>query len=270
MVIQDVPHFDCANIDDGDEQPDAAGKPHCVESGKVAREWVQAGGAKPVQLAHRGGSENLVDAFAVASADLLTPRALRLAVPVVSPFQCARRESDFHPRILAPLLPRRYLPTMSATDLIDSAREANAMARAALIEACDALTEGQRLERWYGDKAWSLHDIAAHIAVWQDAAARGLEQIARGEPPDIEGWDGDDDTYNAATLELFASAPWPEVMTALRHARERHETASQAMPSAAPGALKPGQPGHRLLFLPSTHDGEHVPSILEWRRARGY
>lgn len=65
---------------------------------------------------------------------------------------------------------------MSAIDPIDAAIEANAIARAALIEACDALTEGQRLERWYGENAWSLHDIAAHLAVWEDAAARGLEQ----------------------------------------------------------------------------------------------
>jgi hypothetical protein len=111
---------------------------------------------------------------------------------------------------------------MTSAHLIDAAVEANAVARAELIEAGDALSDPRRLEGWFGDQGWSLHDVVAHIAVWQDAAARGLEQIARGETPDVEGWHGDDDSYNAATIELFASAPWPEVQTALRHARERH------------------------------------------------
>lgn len=159
---------------------------------------------------------------------------------------------------------------MSTRDLIGAALEANAVARAALIEACDALKDSQRLEGWYGEQAWSLHDIAAHIAVWQDAAARGLEQIARGKTPDIEGWDGDDDAYNAATVALFASAPWPEVMHALRLARERHEVAAAAMRGLEGRALQPGGQGHRLLVLPGTHDGEHVPAILEWRARRGY
>jgi hypothetical protein len=162
------------------------------------------------------------------------------------------------------------LQSMTATAIVDVALEANAIARAQLIEACDALKEGQRLETWYGANQWSLHDIAAHIAVWQDAAARGLEQLSRGETPDIEGWEGDDDVYNASTVELFASAPWAEVMTALRHARERHESASELVRDVESALLTPGTTGHRLLFLPSTHDGEHIEAIIEWRRAHGY
>jgi hypothetical protein len=160
---------------------------------------------------------------------------------------------------------------MTPANLIETASEVNAVARAELIEACDALSEPRRLEGWYGDRNWSLHDIVAHIAVWQDAAARGLEQLAHGETPDIEGWHGNDDAYNAATVELFASAPWPEVLTALRHARERHAAASAAL-GAAPdaAAIAESAAAKRLLLLPSTHDREHVAAILEWRRERGY
>lgn len=154
------------------------------------------------------------------------------------------------------------------SELADLALAANAEARAALVEACDALKESQRLERWFGEQGWSLHDIVAHIAVWQDAAARGLEQIARGETPDVEGWDGDDDAYNAGTVELFASAPWAEVVTALRHARERHEAAALAL--RATTVNLEADPANRLLRLPATHDGEHVPAILEWRARHGY
>lgn len=157
-----------------------------------------------------------------------------------------------------------------ANDVVDAALEANAATRASLIEACDALTEAQRLERWYGGQRWSLHDIAAHIAVWQDAAAGGLEQIAHGERPAVEGWDGDDDAFNASTVALFASAPWPEVMTALRHARERHESAVAGLRELPAATLEAGGTAHRLLLLPSTHDAEHIPAILEWRRINGY
>jgi uncharacterized damage-inducible protein DinB len=153
--------------------------------------------------------------------------------------------------------------------VFDDAVEANAVARAELIEACDALTAAQRLERWYGEREWSLHDVVAHIAVWQDAAARGLEQLARGETPYVEGWDGDDDAYNAATVELFASAPWAEVLAALRHARERHEAASAGLRAVAVSADADSQ-ARRLLSLPATHDREHVPPIRAWRRERGY
>jgi uncharacterized damage-inducible protein DinB len=160
---------------------------------------------------------------------------------------------------------------MTETDVITAAIEANAVARAALVEACDALSDARRLEGWFGERGWSLHDIVAHIAVWQDAAARGLEQLARGEAPDVEGWHGDDDAYNAATVELFASAPWPEVLTALRHARERHAAASEGLrtTSVAVNLEEAGQ-ARRFLFLPSTHDREHIAAILEWRRGHGY
>ena len=154
--------------------------------------------------------------------------------------------------------------------IVQAALETNATARAALIEACDALRESQLLEPWYGERRWSLHDIAAHIGVWQDAAARGLEQITRGEAPDVEGWDGDDDAYNAATVTLFASAPWAEVMAALRRARERHESAARGLLRLEALQLEPGQSARRLLDLPATHDGEHIPAILEWRRRHGY
>ncbi|MSP22959.1 MAG: hypothetical protein EXR66_08120 [Dehalococcoidia bacterium] len=159
---------------------------------------------------------------------------------------------------------------MTHGDLIDAAIEASAVARAELIEACDALSEPRRLEGWFGDSRWSLHDVVAHIAVWQDAAARGLAQLTRGETPDIEGWHGDDDAYNAATIALFASAAWPEVLTALRHARERHAAACEALRASGPATFEADGPARRLLLLPSTHDREHIPAILEWRRARGY
>jgi len=47
------------------------------------------------------------------------------------------------------------------------------------MQAIDALPVPRRLEVWFG--TWSLKDIVAHLATWQDAAALGLEQIARGE-----------------------------------------------------------------------------------------
>lgn len=242
-----------------------------VLSGTVADERMEAQLPSVVQVRNRRRAPENVDSLDVAVPYNGTPGADRLGAGAVAPLQLPRGEPHFHRQIVAAVRPRRYLPSMTHGDLIDAALEENAIARAELVEACDALSEPRRLERWFGANAWSLHDIVAHIAVWQDAAARGLEQLTRGEAPDIEGWHGDDDTYNAATIELFASAPWPEVLTALRHARERHAAAAEAARDhLADAAFEEGGQGRRLLFLPSTHDREHVPAILEWRRARGY
>ena len=71
-------------------------------------------------------------------------------------------------------------------------------------------------------------------------------------------------------MALFASAPWAEVMSALRHARERHASAARGLAGLDPAQLEAGQSARRLLELPATHDGEHVPAILEWRREHGY
>jgi hypothetical protein len=151
---------------------------------------------------------------------------------------------------------------------VEAAIERNARLRAELMQAIDALPAPRRLEVWFG--TWSLKDVLAHLATWQDAAALGLEQIARGERPSLPGFEGDDDAYNAAAVARLEHASWEQLLAMLDAARGRHDAAARGLVgTVAVERLEEGRATRRLLDLPATHDEEHVPAILEWRRGAG-
>ncbi len=151
---------------------------------------------------------------------------------------------------------------------LDVIAEENAQARAALVEAVDALSDEQRREVWFGQ--WSLHDVIAHIAAWQDGFAHALELMARGERPVIPGSQGDDfDAFNAASTEARKDHDWEQLMAELSTARERHEAAVRGLSTLPPERLAPGKTAHTLTDE-AEHDREHIDAILEWRREKGY
>jgi hypothetical protein len=160
-------------------------------------------------------------------------------------------------------------PAADPYAVIEEAIEENARARAELLEAIDALSEEQRLEVWYD--GWSVKDIVAHLAAWQNAVAVGLEHIARGERPSLPGYEGDDDRFNELNTSAVADEPWEHIMAGLRAARERHEAAARNLRDAGvePDRLEEGKTAHRFLFHSGGHEREHIPAILEWRRERG-
>lgn len=157
---------------------------------------------------------------------------------------------------------------------VEAMLEANRAARAELLTALDALTDVQRREVWFG--TWSLHELIAHVAAWQDGFAIALEQMLAGERPAIPGFDPgiDDreatDRFNAAVAEGASAKSWATLLSELRAARERHE----AVVARVPGVLDPerfaeGRTARRLADS-ANHDREHIDAILEWRSSRGY
>jgi hypothetical protein len=157
---------------------------------------------------------------------------------------------------------------------VDAVLEANRAARAELLTALDTLTAEQRREVWYD--AWSLHELVAHIAAWQDGFAIALEQMLAGERPAIPGFDSgvDDaeatDRFNAAAAEGASAKSWEMLLAELQAARERHE----AVVARIPGALDTerfaeGRAARRLADA-GNHDREHIEAIIEWRRSKGY
>lgn len=157
---------------------------------------------------------------------------------------------------------------------VDAVLEANRAARAELLAAMDALTAEQRREVWFG--TWSLHEIVAHIAAWQEGYAIGLEQIRAGGRPEIPGFDRtiDDaeatDRFNAAAAERARGESWETLMGSLRAAREHHEQAVEALSdSLDPERFTPGRAARRLAEA-ANHDREHIHAILEWRTGKGY
>lgn len=144
----------------------------------------------------------------------------------------------------------------------------NAAARAGFMQAIDAIPGARRVEAWYGD--WSLKDLVVHLAAWQQAWATGMEQIARGERPQLPGYEGDDDAFNAARVAEHSGDSWESALGWLRTSRERHEEAARGMSEAVPAErLAPGRTAHNFVAGPGTHDREHIPAILEWRKREG-
>lgn len=157
---------------------------------------------------------------------------------------------------------------------VDALLEANRAARAELLAAMDALTAEQRREPWFG--TWSLHEIVAHVAAWQDGFALGLEQILTGEQPVIPGFDRtlDDgeaiDRFNAAAVGGASEKSWEVLMRELRAARERHEAVMARIPGTlAPDRFAEGRAARNLADA-GEHDREHIDAILEWRRSKGF
>jgi uncharacterized damage-inducible protein DinB len=152
-------------------------------------------------------------------------------------------------------------------DPLDALIEANAHARAALLTAVDSLPATRRTERWYGE--WSLRDIVAHLAVWQDGWAAALEALIRGERPLVPLFEEGDDgsAFNTARAAEHADDSWEQVMDLLRRARQRHEAAVRALAGTVePERYAEGRTAHRMAAMPGTHDRTHIEPILEWRR----
>ncbi|TAK81115.1 MAG: DinB family protein [Dehalococcoidia bacterium] len=157
---------------------------------------------------------------------------------------------------------------------VEAVLEANRAARAELLTVLDALTDEQHREVWFG--TWSLHELIAHIAAWQDGFALAVEQMLRGERPAIPGFDSavDDseatDRFNATVAEGASAKSWETLLSELRSARERHEAVVRRIPGVLdPDRFVEGRTARRLADS-ANHDREHIDAILEWRRSKGY
>ncbi len=163
-------------------------------------------------------------------------------------------------------------PTDTPTDAppdIASALAENAMARAGLMEAIDALPAARRAEPAFD--GWSIQDIVLHIAIWQEAGAGALTQFTAGERPTIEGYDGDNtDEWNAARVAEARGGSWEQALARLRAAREAFEAAARvAAESVTAERLAENRTVERVSDLGGDHDQEHTEQILVWRREHG-
>ena len=157
-------------------------------------------------------------------------------------------------------------------DAIDAILEGNAEARAALLEAIDALPAERRLEGWFGPEQWSVKDVLAHMARWQEAWSHALRLVAAGERPAVPGYepnpddpDAADAAYNAASVAELRDEPWEAVLERLRSAREQHEDAVRGLRVLEPERYAEGRTPYRLADA-AGHDREHIGPILAWRR----
>ena len=158
------------------------------------------------------------------------------------------------------------------SEALDAIVEENAKARADLLDAIDALPAERRLEGWFGPAEWSVKDVLAHIARWQQGWSVALGQIARGERPAIPDFTPNPDdpaaadaAYNAESVAQASDLGWEQVLARLRAAREQHEAAVSGLDVLDPDRYAEGRTAHRLADA-AEHDREHLEPILAWRR----
>ena len=160
-------------------------------------------------------------------------------------------------------------------DAVDAIIESNAQARADLLDAIDALPAERRTEGWYGPQQWSVQDVLAHLARWQEGWSHARRAVTAGERPSVPGYepnrddpDAAADAYTAASGAGLRGPPWEAVMAWLRAAREEHDEAIRGLRALDPDRYAEGRTPHRLADS-AEHDHEHIEAIRAWRREQG-
>ena len=112
-------------------------------------------------------------------------------------------------------------------------------------------------------EGWSVKDILAHLAMWEEIALLDMCRVARGDRAALDAWDHSfNNEWNHIQFALRKGFPLPQVITEL--AEVRRGTIE----------LVGSVPEERLVggFIPSTcaiharHDREHAEQIREWRQ----
>jgi|SRR5579884_3609587 hypothetical protein len=117
----------------------------------------------------------------------------------------------------------------------------------------------------YRDSGWQVRDVIAHVAAWEDEAARSLEAFLEGESYHIPGFVSDD-VYNRQNRDRWANADVAEVWVAWEAARARLKDALGRFDvAAAAGELVApwGARGtvHMVIREMAQHEREHAADV---------
>lgn len=124
--------------------------------------------------------------------------------------------------------------------------------------------------RTQGD--WSIRDVLAHVAAWEEEGTRRLALIARGRADRMVWYEtmAEADRFNARAVRAARRTPLPRLLTRLARARAGLVRALRRLP---PRAL--ADPTHALpvtVWLAEfalTHEQGHRREIRAWWAARG-
>ena len=119
--------------------------------------------------------------------------------------------------------------------------------------------------RTQGD--WSIRDVLAHVAAWEEEGTRRLALIARGRPERMIWYEtmAEADRFNARAVRAARRTPLPRLLTRLARARAGLVRALRRLP---PRAL--ADPAHALpvtVWLTEfalSHEQGHRRAIRTW------
>jgi hypothetical protein len=144
--------------------------------------------------------------------------------------------------------------------------------RRATLAVLARLPEGE-IARPRTQGRWSIKDLLAHVAAWEEEGAYRLELIARGRGTRIHFYHDprEIDRFNARVVSAARQTPFPRLLRRLARTRDRLTSALNRLP---PRALR--DPSHEIPvigWLPEfawTHEQGHLREIKAWWRARDH
>lgn len=146
-------------------------------------------------------------------------------------------------------------------DLLGRAEEA----RRALMSAIEGLTDEQMTKPVVGD--WSVKDLLAHVASWDEFVLPDMERVARGDVPALAAFDLKRvDEFNAMIMSLRRHFSVEQARRELDISRTSLTEAVSRLPDSA---LAEGQFARGMLQICAYHDTEHTEDIQAWRRREG-
>ncbi|MGQ9573339.1 MAG: DinB family protein [Dehalococcoidia bacterium] len=138
-------------------------------------------------------------------------------------------------------------------------------ARQELLAAIDGLTPEQMAIPVFDD--WSVKDILAHVASWEEYALPDFQRIARGHKPALASFrEQEVDNWNALVMSLRRNFPLDQVMHELEANRQALVAALDALPDER---LAQGQFARVWATIAAFHDREHAEDIRKWRQKEG-
>ena len=137
--------------------------------------------------------------------------------------------------------------------------------RRGLLAAIDGLTDDQMTKPVVGD--WSVKDLLAHVASYEELALPDIERVGRGDVPALASFDLKRvDEYNATIMSLRRQFSLDQARRELDICRKSLLDAIGRLPDSA---LAEGQFARGMLQICAYHDTEHTEDIQNWRKREG-
>jgi hypothetical protein len=133
----------------------------------------------------------------------------------------------------------------------------------AFNDACAGLSDAASTQRGVVDD-WSVKDLMAHVATWEEEALKALPVIMQDKrPPRYGGVDN----FNARQNEANSRLSLTEARDALQGSHRRLLDFIATVPEA--WFESETRFRHRLRLDTWGHYPEHTEAILAWRRSKG-
>jgi uncharacterized protein (TIGR03083 family) len=131
----------------------------------------------------------------------------------------------------------------------------------AFNQSCAGLTDASMLRPGVVGE-WSVKDLLAHIAIWEDETMKALPLLLQGKrPPPYNGID----RFNAEQIAARSHLSLPEARQQLNETHRRLLTYLETLPE--PYFVTESRVRRRLRLDTYGHYPEHTEAIREWRRA---